>query len=168
MKNLLKSLVLVCLAVAIALPLSAEDEKKKKKKGGDKARQSALANLVKQIKSKVDLTDEQGAKIKELLADAQPKLAEANKVIGKKRRELGEARKKAIADGKKGKEAQAAAEEAVGLTADEKAALAKTREISQGFQKAVRALLTPEQLEKAGLKRGGKKKGGNKKKKKDA
>lgn len=158
MKKLLTSLVLVCLAVAIAMPLSAEDEKKKKKKGGNKARQSALAKVAKQIKSKVDLTDEQEAKIKKLVEDAEPKLAEANKVIGKKRGELGAARKKAQADGKKGKEAQAAAEAAVGLTAEEKAALGKSREITQGFQKAVRALLTPEQQEKAGLKRGGKKK----------
>ena len=163
MKNLLKSLVLVCLAVAITLPLAAQDAKKKKKKGAGKAQQSALARVDKQLSAKADLTDEQSAAIKKLQDEAQPKLAEANKVIGKKRRELAAARKKAAADGKKGKEAQEAAEAAVGLTADEKAALAKTREITQGFQKAVRALLTPEQLEKAGLKRGGKKK-----KKKDA
>ncbi len=158
MKNVLKSLVVVCLAVAMVLPLAAQDAKKKKKKGGEKGRQSALANVVKQLTAKVDLTAEQTASIKKLQEAAQPKLAEANKVIGKKRQELGAARKKAAADGKKGKEAQAAAEAAVNLTADEKAALAKVREITQEFQKGVRALLTPEQIEKAGLKRGAKKK----------
>ncbi|HJN12909.1 MAG TPA: Spy/CpxP family protein refolding chaperone [Pirellulaceae bacterium] len=167
MKNVLKSLVLVCLAVAITLPLAAQDAKKKKKKGNaNKARQTAFGNYVKQLSAKVDLTEEQTAKIKKLQSEAQPKLAEANKVVGKKRRELGAARKKAVADGKKGKAAQAAAEEAVGLTAEEKAALAKTREIQQGFQKAVLALLTPEQRKKAAPNRGGKKK--KKKKKKDA
>jgi len=163
MKNLLKSLVLVCLAVAIAMPLAAQEDKKKKKKKGANNR-SALTAFVKKVSDKVDLTDEQEAKIKKLQEEATPKLAEANKVIGKKRRELGAARKKAIADGKKGKEAQAAAEAAVGLTADEKAALAKTREIQTGFQKAVAGLLTDEQKAKAGLVRGKKKK----KKKKDA
>ena len=166
MKNVLKSLVLVCLAIAITMPIVAQDANKKKKKRAGKSRQSALANIVKQLHAKVDLTDEQAAKINKLQEEAQPKLAEANKVIGKKRRELGAARKKAVADGKKGKEAQAAAEAAVGLTAEEKAALGKSREVIQGFQKAVRGLLTPEQIEKAGFKRGGKKK--NKKKKKDA
>ena len=157
MKNVLKSLVLVCLAVAVALPLSAQ-EGKKKKKNANKGQKTALSNFVNQISSKVDLTEEQTAKIKKLEEEAAPKLAEANKVIGKKRRELGAARKKAIEDGKKGKAAQEAAEAAVNLTDEEKAALAKTREITQGFQKAVRALLTPEQLEKAGLNKGGKKK----------
>ncbi len=167
MKNVLKSLVLVALAVAIALPLAAQDaEKKKRKKAAGKGQRSALANFVKQLDTKVDLTEEQVAKIKKLQEEAQPKLAEANKVIGKKRRELGAARKKAMADGKKGKEAQAAAEAAVNLSDDEKAALAQVREVTQGFQKSVRALLTPEQLKKAGGNRGAK--GGKKKKKKDA
>jgi Spy/CpxP family protein refolding chaperone len=158
MKNLLKSLVLVCLAVAIAMPLSAQDAKKKKKKDG-KGQQTALANFVKQVSAKVELTDEQSAKIKELLAGAEPKLAEAGKVVGKKRGELAAARKKAADDGKKGKEAQEAAEAAVGLTAEEKAAFAQIREVTQGFQKAVGELLTAEQKEKAGLnKKGGKKK----------
>ena len=156
MKKLLTSLVLVCLAVAIAMPLTAQDAKKKKKKNAGKGQRSALASFVEQVKSKVELTEEQAEKIKKLHEEAQPKLAEANKVIGGKRREIAAARKKAAEDGLKGKEAQAAAE--AGLTAEEKAALAKTREITQGFQKAVRELLTPEQLNKAGLKRGGKKK----------
>lgn len=167
MKNVLKGLVLVCLAVAIALPLAAQEEKKRKKKGNaNKARQTALGNFVKQLSAKVDLTEEQTAKIKKLQNEAQPKIAEANKVFGKKRRELTAARKKAIADGKKGKAAQAAAEDAVGLTAEQKAAIVKSRELQQGFQKAVLALLTTEQQEKVkAANRAARKK---KKKKKDA
>ena len=158
MKNVLKSLVLVCLAVAIAMPLAAEDDakKKRKKKDGAKGQQSALATFVKQLGENVDLTAEQTGKIKELQDAAQPKLAEANKVIGPKRKEIAAARKKAADDGLKGKEAQAAAE--AGLTADEKAAFAATRTITQDFKKAVAALLTPEQQGKAGLKPGGDKK----------
>jgi len=145
-----------------SLPLAAQDAKKKKKKARGKGQQSALANFVKQLKTKVDLTDEQEAKIKKLQDETQPKLAEVSKVIGPKRREVAAARKKAMEDGLKGREAQAAA--MAGLTDEEKAAFAKTREITQGFQKAVRELLTPEQQDKAGLK-----KGRNKKKKtKDA
>ena len=165
MKNLLKSLVLVCLAVAIAMPLAAQDEKKKKRKKGANNR-SFVVSFVKRVTDKgVELTDEQTAQIKKLQDEAGPKIAEANKVIGKKRRELNAARKKATKDGKKGKEAQAAAEAAVGLTAEEKAALAKARELQTGFQKAVTAVLTPEQKKKAGLVRGNRKKT---KKKKDA
>ena len=167
MKNVLKSLVLVCLAVAITLPLAAQDEKKKKRKKGNanRARQTAFAGYLKTLSDKgVELTDEQTAKIKKLQKEAQPKLAEANKVIGKKRREINAARKKAVADGKKGKAAQEAAEAAVGLSDEQKAAIAKSREIQQGFQKAVLAMLTPEQQKKAKTRRGGNKK----KKKKDA
>ncbi len=165
MKNVLKSLVLVCLAVVITLPLSAQDDTKKKKKKGNRARQVAFAGFIKQLDAKVDFSDEQSAKIKKLQGEAQTKLAAANKVIGKKAREINTAVKKAVAGGTKRKEALAAAEAAASLTADEKAAIAKKKEINQGFQKAVRELLTDDQKKKAAPKRGKKKKG---KKKKDA
>ena len=93
MKKLLTSMVLVCLAIAIAMPLSAQDKKKKKKKGANN--RSYVVTFVKKVTDKgVELTDEQSAKIKKLQDETGPKIIEANKVIGKKRRELNAARKK--------------------------------------------------------------------------
>jgi Spy/CpxP family protein refolding chaperone len=163
MKNVLKSLVLICLAVVVALPLSAQDDdKKKKRKKGNRA--AAFASVVKQIDAKVDLTDEQSAKIKKLQEEVTPKLAAVVKVIGKKQREINAAAKKLVEGGKKRKDATAEAEAAAGLTDEQKAAIAKRKEIQVGFRKAVTELLTPEQQKKLAPKRGNKKKKGKKKK----
>jgi len=167
MNRILKSLVLLGLAVAVALPLSAQDAAKKKKKKQGKGAAAAFANIVKRLETDLDLTDEQSAKIKELQSVHGKKLAAANETIGGKRRDIAAAMKKAKADGLKGKAAAKAAEESVNLTDEEKAALAEFRKITGDFQREVLALLTPEQREKSGLKIADAKKKGGKKKNKD-
>lgn len=150
MKRVLGQLALLALAVAIAIPLSAQDGAQKKKKKAEKA--APFAGIVKTLEEKASLTEEQATKIKELQKELGAKLTEADGVIGPKRKSLAEARKKAASEGKKGKDAMEAAAAAVGLTEAEKAAMETTQRVQSEFQRAVYALLTPEQREKAGLK----------------
>jgi hypothetical protein len=77
-----------------------------------------------------------------------------------------EARAKAQADGKKGKEMQAAIAEAMKLTDEQKESRAKLRKLQADVRKQVIAVLSPEQIEKAGLKVE-RKRGGKKRKKDD-
>lgn len=164
MKRVLGQLLLLALAVAVAIPLSAQDAGQKKKKKADKGA-APFASIVKNLEEKANLTEEQATKIKELQKELGAKLTEAGNVIGPKRKALAEARKKAASEGKKGKEASEAAAAEVGLTEAEKSAMETSQRVQGEFQRAVYALLTPEQREKAGLKALPEKK---KKSKKDA
>lgn len=159
MKNVLKTISLLALALLIAVPGAAQEKKKKK---GKKGAGNPLAQVVKKVK-------DAGAdaavveKVEALAKEYGPKLAEARKGLGDAGKKMNEARKAAVAEGKKGKELQEAVAAAVQLTDEQKAAQKASQELQQKFNKAVAALLTPEQLKAAGI-RGG---GGNKKKKKD-
>jgi len=160
MKNVLKTMTLLALAVVIAMPLAAEDKKEKKKgeKGGN-----PLAQTVKKVKE-AGADEATVEKVEVLAKEYGPKLAEARKGLGDAQKKMAEARKAAAAEGKKGKDLQAAVDAAVQLTDDQKAALKESQEIQQKFNAAVAALLTPEQAKAAGV--AGKRDG--KKKKKDA
>ena len=162
MKNVLKTMTLFALAVVIALPLSAED--KKKKKGGKKSR-NPLVNVVKKVKD-AGADEDTLEKVEALAKEYGAKLTEANEGLGDALKQRREAAAKAKADGKTGKDLQAAVNAAVKLTDEQKDAMKKAQGIRQDFNKAVAALLTPEQAKAAGVagKGGGKKK---KKKKKD-
>lgn len=102
-------------------------------------------------------------KVEALAKEYGPKLAEARKGLGDAQKAMAEARKAAAADGKKGKDLQAAVEAAVNLTDEQKAALASSQELQKKFTAAVAKLLTPEQAKAAGVAAG---KGAGKKKKK--
>jgi len=159
MKNVLKTMTLLALAAVIALPLSAEDKKEKKsKKGGN-----PLAQTVAKVK---EAGADEGTveKVEALAKEYGPKLLEAREGLGDAAKKIAEARKAASAEGKKGKDLQAAVEAAVQLTDEQKAAQAEMKEIQTKFNAAVAALLTPEQAKAAGV--AGKRDG--KKKKKDA
>ena len=72
--------------------------------------------------------------------------------ITKEQRQAGaEARKAAAAEGKKGKELQAAVAKAQNLSAEQQEAQKAQRELMGKVRAAVAAVLTPEQLEKAGI-----------------
>ena len=176
MKYALKSFLVLALMAIIAVPAMADDAPKKKKKPKADARAGRgggrqLAAIMKKLKE-VDLTDEQKTKIKGIAAEYGPKLREAQAAVGKALggKEAGKkraaARKKGLADGLKGKELQAAVNDALGLSAEQleaaKKAQAGAREVQQGFVAAVREVLTDEQIEKAGLRKARKKKGGAK------
>jgi colicin import membrane protein len=176
MKTLLKSVVLVALALAVAAPLSAgEGEKKaegkkpaaKKADGAKKAAAKKAAGkkrapgaqavnaLLKRL-SAAELSDEQVAKIKEIAAEYAPKLVEARQKQGLSKEQqaaMKEARAKAKADGLKGKAAAEAVAKAVNLSDDQKAAQAAVRELSAALNKAALAVLTDEQRAKIAPKR---------------
>lgn len=158
MKNVLKTMTLLALAAVIALPLSAQEKKKKK---GDKGRNPLAATVAKVKEAGADEATLE--KVEALAKEYGPKVAEANKGLGDALKQRADARKAAAAEGKKGKDAQAAVD-AVKLTDEQKAALAQSEELQKKFKAAVAALLTPEQAKAAGVAAG--KGGGDKKKKK--
>lgn len=161
MKNWLRNLAVLAVAVAIALPSLAfaqKTEKGEKKKKGDGA-PTAVSQLKKQIGA-LDLNEEQKKKIHDIIAEYSPKLAEAQKAASEtltpeQRKARQEASAKAKADGLKGKAAQEAVAKAVNLTGDQKEkaekAEAHLREIVGNLRKAVGGVLTEEQKTKAGL-----------------
>lgn len=163
MKNVLKTMTLLALAVVIAAPVSAADEKKKKK--GNKGARNPLAAVVKKVKD-AGADEATVEKVEALAKEHGAKLADANKGMGDALKQRREATAKAKADGKTGKDLQAAVKAAVKLTDEQEAAMKKAQSIRQDFNKAVVALLTPEQAKAAGIRAG--KGGGNKKKKKKA
>lgn len=163
MKNVLKTMCLLALAVAIALPIAAEDKKKKKKKAAKKG--SPTAALVKRVKA-AGVSEETLKKVEDIAASFNAKIAEAQKGLGDARQKIASARKKAQEDGKKGKELQAAVR-AVELTDEQRAAQKQLQALNRELNSKIAAVLTPEEREKAKIRapRGNAKK---KKKKKDA
>jgi hypothetical protein len=126
----------------------AKQDKKKKAAGQNR---SASAQLIKQLdKAGVTLTEDQNAKVTALAATLKTDLAAAHKESGltpeilKKRQEAGKAAREA---GKKGKELQAAMDEAVTLTDEQKAALKSAASKQQQFRKEFLAVLTDAQKE---------------------
>jgi len=167
MKRTLQGLLVLTLAVVLAMPAMAADEKKKKKKKGRKAPAAV------RVPKGIVLTAEQKKQVAVINKEFAPQLL----AIGKKAREIitpeqrkarSEAAKKAKADGKKGKEARAAVNAAVEITAEQKKALAEVNKARQAITKAARAkfaaILTAEQKAKLPKPKGKKKK----KKKADA
>lgn len=129
-------------------------EAKKPKKQADPNKGPQLRGVIKPMESKVELTAEQKAKVDALVAELQPKYREASKGL-KFTEEQQAARKaaqaKAKADGLKGDQATKAVQEAMKLTAEQKAAFAQQAAVANEFREKFRALLTPEQ--KAALKK---------------
>ena len=152
MKSVVRTLLTLALAVVIASPLLAgEGKRKKAAKVADPA-----AGILKSLE-KAELTPEQVTKIKELAGAAAEKIKAAEDkapLTPEQKKARQEAQAKAKADGKTGKEAQAAVDEAVKLTDEQKAAQKEANEVRAGLRKEAVALLTPEQKAKAGIKEG--------------
>ena len=153
MKKTLTILTACVLAVSFVAPVMAADKKKKK------------APTAVKVPKGIELTVDQKAKLDALNKEFGPKLAECRKkaasiITADQKKARTEAVKKAKADGKKGKEVQAAANAAVAITADQKKLQAETKKAMGALNKEIRtqfaALLTDEQ--KAKLKGGKKKK----------
>ena len=77
MKGLARNLVLLTVALVIALPLWAAQPGKKGGKKGEK-KQDQVAQLMGQVE-KLNLTEEQKGKLKEIAAKYRDKLAEARR-----------------------------------------------------------------------------------------
>ncbi len=121
-----------------------------------------------------ELTDDEMAAVKDVVAKFTPKMKEAqaalSKVIGPDgRKKMNEARKTASGEGKKGKELQAAIVAALDLSDEDAEAYEKASKAVQELNSEVRMelakTLSPEKLSKLGLR--GRQAGKGKKKKKD-
>jgi Spy/CpxP family protein refolding chaperone len=154
MKNLVQKSVLFAIVLALALPAVAVE---KGKKGGKKGAPDQETQLLQKIE-KLNLDADKLAKIKELVAKCREKLAEPTKVLQPAMQQMTEARKKAEADGKKGKEVMQAVDAV--LTPEQKKANAEIRELRTSLRKEISALLTAEQQKEVGIDAG---KGGKKK-----
>jgi Spy/CpxP family protein refolding chaperone len=153
MKSLAHKLVLLTVALLLALPLCAAEGGKKK--GGKKGQGKDQIVQLKEKLEKANLTDEQKTKVKEVFAKFEGKIAEARKSVPPEvQKAMGEARKKAADEGKKGKELEEAVRSAVTLTEEQKAAFAKLQELQRGMQKELASILTQEQRDAVGLRMG--------------
>lgn len=151
MKTVLRSLTLSALVCGLALPLAAADDAKA---GGKKGKAAAEPAAMYKLPETVVLTEEQTAKLAEIKKEYTPKFRELGKknnaVLSKEeqkaRREAGQ---KAEAEGKKGKERQAAVDAAVTLTDEQKKQMAEvkaeTTKLRSEMETKVVALLTDEQ-----------------------
>ncbi len=161
MRSVPKVLLMLALVALIAAPVLAKDGKKKHSAKGKHG--GMIAQLSKKLEA-LDLTKDQVEKLKQLKEKFGPELAELQakaKPTAEQREAMKEAKQKADAAGKKGKELRQAIQAAMNLTPEQTAARKEMQEIMRTIKKEIGALLTPEQKEKAhlghGPKRGGKK-----------
>ena len=153
MRSAVRVAVVLAMTIIVTTPLSAiGEEKEKAKKKGPQVGE----NLLRQLEG-VGLTAEQDQKIKDILAEYTPKFEEARKKVGAAGKMIRETRRKAAAEGKKGKKAWPAVD-ALDLTAEQREGVVAGRELTLSLRKAVLGVLTDEQIKKMGRKRGGKKK----------
>lgn len=169
MRSVSKVLLMLALVALIAAPVMAKEGKRKRPAKGRHA--GVMAQLSKKLQA-LDLTEDQVAKLKELKEKFGPEMAELQakaKPTAEQREAMKEAKQKADAAGKKGKELRQALQAAMKLTPEQTAARKEMQEIMKKVRQEIGELLTPEQKEKAhlghGPKRGGKK--GKKGKKKN-
>jgi hypothetical protein len=148
------SLVALMVLAVVAVPCFAQEGKKKKK--GNAAPPQAIRQLLNKTE-KLDLTAEQSAKLKEIVAQYTPKFRELNQktnnlLTAEQKKARNEANAKNKAEGKTGKEAQAAVAAALALTPEQQKTQAEiqasAKELSRSLNKDVQAILTAEQKEK--------------------
>ncbi|HEY2415785.1 MAG TPA: hypothetical protein VGI40_26330 [Pirellulaceae bacterium] len=153
MRRLLHLSLLILAALAIATPAFAA--KKNKDKGKDPA-----ASIKKKLDS-ADLPSEVREKVNKVLADDSPKLKEAQAKIdailtSDQKQAKRTVAKEAKSSGAKRKDLQASLDAALKLTAEQKSKLSSAESDLKSAQATLtsdlRAVLTPEQAEKAGLK----------------
>jgi hypothetical protein len=144
----LTKIVALLMAVFVAVPLLAAEGKKT-------ARKKPLPHAL-QLPSEITLTAEQQKKLDELVATYGPKFEAMEKqrdsILSEEQRKAGaEARKAALASGKKGKDLQQAADEAMKLKPEQKSKLDAISKESTALGKEIREklrdLLTAEQNE---------------------
>jgi hypothetical protein len=147
MKNVVRSLVVAALVVAMTQSAFAAD----KKKGNAKSApgQSFGAYLKKRLES-AQLSDEQKKEVDAILDKLRPDFVAALKQIGAIQKDINAARKKAVDEGKKGKEVNSAID-AVEMTDEQRTGLKMLREVNAGARQAIVKVLTEEQLGKSGL-----------------
>lgn len=174
---MIRSAIVLTLAICMSASLSDAQDEKKKKKGQNRAGRQVATRMMARFKN-VDLTDEQKSKMQEILKKHMGKLQELRKemssvITPEMRKARAEAGKKARAEGLKGKELRTAVEKAVEVPAEAAGKMKELQKKMTAAQKDIQAalaeVLTDEQKEKL-PKRGGNRpgKGKGKKKKKNA
>jgi len=148
MRGLMKTVLCTGLAVAMALTAgSAEAAKEKKKPDGS-------ANPVFAIPKEITLTAEQQTKLDAIKKEEGPKVAELTEKLdavltAEQKTARKEAAAKAKADGKKGKDAATAVEEALKLTDEQKKQRAEVQpemaKLQASIKEKIHGLLTDEQ-----------------------
>ena len=176
----LKTIVSVGLLCCISICASAQDAEKDKKKNArkkqtDKKQVDRVANRLLASFKKAELTEEQTKQAKAIIAKHASKIEEAQKSVNalfsrEQQKKRAAAMKQGKKDGLSGKELSAKVDEVTGQTDEIKKKLNEARKVAQKAMGAAKAdiakLLTEEQTEAMGKKRGqGKKKDGDKKKK---
>ena len=149
MHGLFKGLLTAGLAVVVAVSsLTAEGAQKEKKKG------AAAGSQVFALPKEITLTAEQQTKLDAIKAAEGPKVAELTTKLdslltAEQKTARKEAAAKAKADGKKGKDAQAAIDEALKLTDEQKKQRAEVQpelaKLQQSIKEQIHGLLTDEQ-----------------------
>lgn len=149
MQRFVQAVLAVGLMVSLISPATAADEAKGKGKKAAAAGQQVFA-----IPKEITLTDEQKTKLEAIKKEHGPKVSELTKKIDesltdeqkKARKEAGD---KAKADGKKGKDLQAAVDEALKLTDDQKKQRAEVQpeltKLSLTIKEQIHGILTDEQ-----------------------
>jgi len=149
MKRVGTNLLSLALALVIAAPLFAADKEKKK---GPRKKPDPATWILKRFE-KAELTDDQVAKIKQLVAKVAEETAECRKKAAptpEQQKARKEAMEKAKAEGKEGRELYAAARDAVKLSPDQEAAMKEVRKAHGAMWKEIMGMLTDEQKAKLG------------------
>jgi Spy/CpxP family protein refolding chaperone len=155
---------MLVVAVAVALPLLAAE----KKKAAKKAPKCPAAAYCEMLLKGITVTDDQKAKLGEFQKEFGPQLAAVDKKRGtiltpEQAKAGAEARKAALAEGKKGKDLEKAVADAIKPNDEQKAKLAEVRKERGALEKALREKITSvltaeqkEQLKKAAPKKAAK------------
>lgn len=151
MRSLMRAILSVGLVVVMTLPVTAADAAKEAK---GKKKTAGATNPVFAIPKEITLTEEQQAKLDEIKKDQGPKVAELNTKLDsvltdEQKAARKEANAKVKAEGKKGKEAKAAMDEALKLTDEQKKHRAELQpelaKLQVSIKEQINALLTDEQ-----------------------
>ena len=149
MKRVGTNLLSLALALVVAVPLFAADQERKKK---PRKKPDPAAGMLKRLE-KAELSEEQIAKVKELVAKVAKETAELRKKAAptpEQQKARKEAMEKAKAEGKEGRELFAAVKDAVKFTPEQEEAMKEMRKAQGAMMKEIMGMLTPDQKEKLG------------------
>lgn len=145
-RTVLSAGLMITIAVSTVTAVGAQEKGKKKAAG--------INNPVFSLPKEITLTAEQQTKLDEIKKEQGPKIAEISKKLddlltAEQKSARKEAAAKAKADGKKGKEAAAAIDEALKLTDEQKKARAELQpemaKLQLAIKEQIHGLLTDEQ-----------------------
>lgn len=152
-------LVAFCLMLGSASFVAAQEQEENQQRRQRQGRNGVAQQIMNSLKD-CELSEEQTAKIKEIIESHKEKLAETQKAVRDAlpddlRRQRSAAQRKAREEGLSRADARKAVEEAVALTDEQKEKLDQAqqaqRQLRNKINRAIVALLTPEQVEKAKL-----------------